>query len=38
MSQIAFMETAYYDAIVSDYFNKINKDNFPKKNYFWKPN
>ena len=37
MSRIAFMETAYYDAIVSDYFNRINKDNFPIKNYFWKP-
>ena len=34
MSQIAFMETAYYDAIISDYFNKINKDNFPKKKLF----
>ncbi len=31
MSQMAFMETAYYDAMISNYFNKIMKDNFPLK-------
>ncbi len=31
MSQIAFTETAYYDALISDYFNKITKNFFPKK-------
>ena len=31
MSQIAFTETAYYDALISDYFNKITKSFFPKK-------
>ena len=31
MSQIAFSETAYYDALISNYFNKIKNDNFPKK-------
>ena len=31
MSQLAFTETAYYDALISDYFNKINNDHFPKK-------
>ena len=31
MSSEAFSETAYYDAIISNYFNKIKKNNFPKK-------
>jgi len=31
MSLEAFSETAYYDAVISDYFNKINSNNFPKK-------
>jgi len=31
MSSEAFAETAYYDAIISNYFNKIRKNNFPKK-------
>ena len=31
MSSEAFSETAYYDAIISNYFNKIKNDNFPKK-------
>ncbi len=31
MSQIAFTETAYYDALISDYFNKITKNSFPEK-------
>tara|TARA_Y100000389_G_scaffold19487_1_gene16884 strand:- start:7246 stop:8781 length:1536 start_codon:yes stop_codon:yes gene_type:complete len=31
MSQIAFTETAYYDSLISNYFNKITKNNFPQK-------
>ena len=31
MSTEAFAETAYYDAVISNYFNKIKKNNFPKK-------
>ena len=31
MSSEAFTETAYYDAIISNYFNKIKNNNFPKK-------
>ncbi|MDC3174209.1 bifunctional phosphoribosylaminoimidazolecarboxamide formyltransferase/IMP cyclohydrolase [Candidatus Pelagibacter sp.] len=31
LSRIAFTETAYYDSIISDYFNKITQTNFPKK-------
>src|SRR5210317_123068 len=31
MSQIAFTETAYYDALISNYFNKITNNNFPEK-------
>ena len=31
MSQIAFTETGYYDSIISNYFNKISKNNFPNK-------
>ena len=31
MSQIAFTETAYYDSIISNYFNKISNNLFPKK-------
>ncbi len=31
LSRIAFTETAYYDSIISDYFNKITNINFPKK-------
>ncbi len=31
MSQVAFTETAYYDSAISNYFNKIIKNNFPKK-------
>tara|TARA_B100001142_G_scaffold303146_1_gene330251 strand:+ start:326 stop:982 length:657 start_codon:yes stop_codon:yes gene_type:complete len=39
MSLEAFSETAYYDAVISGYFNKIKKTNFPKKkNNFWKLN
>ena len=31
MSQSAFAETAYYDSIITNYFNKISKIYFPKK-------
>ena len=31
MSQIAFAETAYYDALISNYFNRITNNNFPQK-------
>ena len=31
MSLEAFSETAYYDAVISNYFNKIKKNKFPKK-------
>ena len=31
MSQIAFTETAYYDSVISNYFNKITNTNFPQK-------
>jgi phosphoribosylaminoimidazolecarboxamide formyltransferase / IMP cyclohydrolase len=31
MSQIAFAETAYYDALISNYFNKITNNHFPQK-------
>ena len=31
MSLEAFSETAYYDAVISGYFNKIKNNNFPKK-------
>ncbi len=35
MSQIAFTETAYYDALISNYFNKITNNHFPKKKIFY---
>ena len=31
MSQIAFTETAYYDALISKYFNEITHNTFPEK-------
>ena len=31
MSQCAFTETAYYDSVVANYFNKITNIEFPKK-------
>jgi len=31
MSLEAFSETAYYDAVISNYFNKIKRNTFPKK-------
>ena len=35
MSQIAFTETAYYDALVSNYLTNINKNNFTRKKIFY---
>jgi phosphoribosylaminoimidazolecarboxamide formyltransferase/IMP cyclohydrolase len=34
LSRKAFTETAYYDSVISDYFNKKNNIIFPKKNVF----
>ena len=34
LSRIAFTETAYYDSVISDYFNKKNNVIFPKKKCF----
>ena len=34
LSRIAFTETAYYDSVISDYFNKRNNITFPKKKVF----
>jgi phosphoribosylaminoimidazolecarboxamide formyltransferase/IMP cyclohydrolase len=31
LSRVAFTETAYYDSVISDYFNKITNTYFPKK-------
>ncbi len=31
MAQIAFTETAYYESLIANYFNKITNDIFPKK-------
>jgi phosphoribosylaminoimidazolecarboxamide formyltransferase / IMP cyclohydrolase len=31
MSQIAFTETAYYDALIANYFNKKTNNHFPQK-------
>ena len=39
MAQQAFTETAYYDSLIANYFNKISKTSFPKKkNFAWKSN
>ena len=35
MSEEAFSETAYYDAMVSNYFNKFLNNPFPKKKIFF---
>ena len=34
LSRIAFTETAYYDSVISNYFNKISNIIFPKKKVF----
>ncbi len=31
MSELAFTETAYYDSVISNYFNKISNNYFPEK-------
>ncbi len=33
-STIAFSETAYYDSVISNYFNRISNQNFPLKKIF----
>ena len=35
MSELAFTETAYYDSVISDYFNKISNNLFPRKKIFY---
>tara|TARA_B100001063_G_scaffold232092_1_gene246830 strand:+ start:2190 stop:3725 length:1536 start_codon:yes stop_codon:yes gene_type:complete len=35
MSRIAFSETAYYDSVITNYFNKISNICFPKKRVFY---
>ena len=34
MSKLAFLETSYYDSVISDYFNKITMTDFPEKKVF----
>ena len=31
MSRLAFTETAFYDSVISNYFNDISNTQFPKK-------
>ena len=35
MSEEAFSETAYYDSLISNYFNKFSNNSFPKKKIFF---
>ena len=35
MSELAFTETAYYDSIISNYFNKVSNNLFPRKKIFY---
>ncbi len=35
MSRLAFGETAYYDSVISNYLNKFNNINFPKRKTFY---
>ena len=35
MSREAFTETAYYDSLISNYFNKISKIQFPEKKIYY---
>ncbi len=35
LSRIAFTETAYYDSVISNYFNNISNINFPQKKIFY---
>ena len=34
MSQLAFTETAYYDSVISSYFNNLSSEQFSKKKVF----
>ncbi len=34
LSRIAFTETAYYDSVISNYFNKISGTTFPNRRVF----
>ena len=34
LSLNAFSETAYYDSLIANYFNKITNNYFPQKKYF----
>ena len=34
MSRLAFTETAYYDSVITNYFNSINNSYFPQKKIF----
>ena len=34
MSKDAFLETAYYEAVISNYFNKLSNDKVPKKKVY----
>ncbi len=35
LARVAFSETAYYDSIITNYFNKISNTIFPKKKIFY---
>ncbi len=35
MSKLAFTETSYYDAIITNYLNKIDNSSFPEKKVFY---
>jgi len=35
MSEEAFSETGYYDAVITNYFNKLSNNKFPKKKLFF---
>ena len=35
MSRLAFNETAYYDSVISNYFDVISNENFPDKKVFY---
>ena len=34
MSKDVFLETAYYEAVISNYFNKLSNDKFPLKKLY----
>ena len=35
MSESAFVETAYYDSVIANYFNNLSRNKFPKKSITW---